>query len=259
MAQAKGYGDPRGYNAPLGTETYIFKSNGIVPNSSLPLIVRRGAIPPSADDPAKAFKATFAKNGWTNAWLDSIHSYHHYHPNTHEVLGIVSGSAQVRFGGEDGETVAVTMGDVVVTPAGVAHALLNASDDFAVVGYTLPRETRSGFGALHLAIHEEGELVYAGRVGRGWVTHSRRFSATGAGTLVDEQVDWQTGLPRVLGGWVDEAVLRRRIVRAMRSAASAPNLPRPTRRASDGSARSIACALTMARTARPASLLECAR
>ena len=135
MAQAKGYGDPRGYNAPLGTETYIFKSNGIVPNnSSLPLIVRRGAIPPSADDPTKAFKTTFAKNGWTNAWLGGIEDFHHYHPNTHEVLGIASGSASVRFGGEDGELVAVTAGDVVVVPAGVAHALINSSDDFAVVG-----------------------------------------------------------------------------------------------------------------------------
>ena len=28
MAQAKGYGDPQGYNTPLGTETYVFRSNG---------------------------------------------------------------------------------------------------------------------------------------------------------------------------------------------------------------------------------------
>ncbi|WP_230531576.1 cupin domain-containing protein [Microvirga roseola] len=134
MAQARGYGAPNAYNAPLGTETYVFKSNGIVPNSSLPLIVRRGAIPPSAGDPSKAFKTTFAKNGWTNAWLGTIHDYHHYHPNTHEVLGIASGSGSVRFGGEDGELVAVGVGDVVVIPAGVAHALINGTDDFAVVG-----------------------------------------------------------------------------------------------------------------------------
>jgi 8-oxo-dGTP diphosphatase len=49
------------------------------------------------------------------------------------------------------------------------------------------------------------------------VTHSRRFSATGAGTHVDEQVDWDTGLPGVLGGFVDQVVLRRRILRAMRA------------------------------------------
>jgi 8-oxo-dGTP diphosphatase len=61
--------------------------------------------------------------------------------------------------------------------------------------------------------------VYAMGPGRGWrwLTHSRRFSATGAGTLVDEQVDWETGLPGPLGGLVDRVVLRRRIVRAMQA------------------------------------------
>ncbi|MGY1604514.1 (deoxy)nucleoside triphosphate pyrophosphohydrolase [Geodermatophilus sp. SYSU D00815] len=59
--------------------------------------------------------------------------------------------------------------------------------------------------------------VYAVRRGRGWITHSRRFSATGAGTLVDEQVDWETGLPGVLGGLVDQLLLRRRVLRAMQS------------------------------------------
>ena len=61
--------------------------------------------------------------------------------------------------------------------------------------------------------------VYAIGPGRGWrwLTHSRRFSATGAGTLVDEQVDWETGLPGPLGGLMDQVVLRRRIVRAMQA------------------------------------------
>ncbi|MGY1743936.1 NUDIX domain-containing protein [Blastococcus sp. SYSU D00695] len=61
--------------------------------------------------------------------------------------------------------------------------------------------------------------VYAAGPRRGWrwLTHSRRFSATGAGTLVDEQVDWATALPGVLGGAVDQLVLRRRVVRAMQA------------------------------------------
>jgi uncharacterized protein YjlB len=134
MVQPTGAGAAR-YDAPHGTETVVFQSNGIVPNNpSLPLVIRRGAITPSPDDPAKSFKATFAKYGWTNAWLDGIHDYHHYHPNTHEVLGIVSGSAQVRFGGEEGDLITLSAGDVVIIPAGVAHALINGSDDFAVVG-----------------------------------------------------------------------------------------------------------------------------
>ena len=70
--------------------------------------------------------------------------------------------------------------------------------------------------------------VYAVGPGRGWrwLTHSRRFSATGAGTQVDEQVDWATGLPGLLGGFVDQVVLRRRILRAMQ-ATSTPTRPRP--------------------------------
>src|SRR4051812_40534587 len=61
--------------------------------------------------------------------------------------------------------------------------------------------------------------VYAAGPGHGfrWLTHSRRFTATGAGTLVDEQVDWETGLPGLLGGLVDQVVLRRRVLRAMQA------------------------------------------
>ena len=50
-----------------------------------------------------------------------------------------------------------------------------------------------------------------------WLTHSRRFTATATGTLVEEQVDWETGLPGVLGGVADRLLLRRRIVRAMQA------------------------------------------
>jgi 8-oxo-dGTP diphosphatase len=61
--------------------------------------------------------------------------------------------------------------------------------------------------------------VYAVRPGSRWrwLTHSRRFTATGAGTLVDEQVDWETGLPPVVGTLFDEFVLRRRVLRAMQA------------------------------------------
>ena len=61
--------------------------------------------------------------------------------------------------------------------------------------------------------------VYAVGPGSGWrwLTPSRRFTATGAGALVDEQVDWETGLPGVVGGLVDQVVLRRRILRAMQA------------------------------------------
>ncbi|MCH7876205.1 MAG: DNA ligase D [Gemmatimonadetes bacterium] len=44
------------------------------------------------------------------------------------------------------------------------------TDDFVVVGYSAPKGTRGGFGALHLAALEDDELVYVGRVGSGFDT-----------------------------------------------------------------------------------------
>jgi 8-oxo-dGTP diphosphatase len=59
--------------------------------------------------------------------------------------------------------------------------------------------------------------VYAAALGCGHLTHTRSFAATGAGTLVVEQVDWSTGLPGVLGGLVDQTLLRHRLLRSMRA------------------------------------------
>ena len=46
------------------------------------------------------------------------------------------------------------------------------TDDFVVVGFTRPKGSRVGFGALHLAMYDRpgGALVYAGRVGTGFDT-----------------------------------------------------------------------------------------
>jgi 8-oxo-dGTP diphosphatase len=51
--------------------------------------------------------------------------------------------------------------------------------------------------------------------GRRRVSHARQFTATAAGTRVDEQVEWGTGLPRLVAGVVDRALLRRRVLRSM--------------------------------------------
>jgi len=44
----------------------------------------------------------------------------------------------------------------------------DCTDDFVVVGFTRPKGSRSGFGALHLAAFEDERLTYAGRVGSGF-------------------------------------------------------------------------------------------
>jgi uncharacterized protein YjlB len=119
---------------PEGTETFAFADDGLIPNNRLPLILRRGAVAPAIPDPARAFEATFARNGWTGAWRDGIFPFHHYHSTSHEVLGIARGTAIVRFGGEGGSSVRVNAGDVVVIPAGVGHKRVEASPDLLVVG-----------------------------------------------------------------------------------------------------------------------------
>ncbi len=42
------------------------------------------------------------------------------------------------------------------------------SDEFVVVGFTAPRGSRAGFGALHLAKYVGEQLVYSGRAGSGF-------------------------------------------------------------------------------------------
>jgi len=42
------------------------------------------------------------------------------------------------------------------------------TDDFVVVGFTRPKGSRAGFGALDLGAYQDGKLIYAGRVGSGF-------------------------------------------------------------------------------------------
>jgi 8-oxo-dGTP diphosphatase len=53
----------------------------------------------------------------------------------------------------------------------------------------------------------------------GWrrLTHRRTYTATGAGTLLTEEVEGDTGLPRWLAGPLEELVLRPRLQRAMQA------------------------------------------
>lgn len=113
-----------------GAEAYQFADDGWFPNSALPLLVHRRALPP---DPG-AMERAFAAHGWSNAWRDGIFGFHHFHSTAHEVLGIAAGAVRVAFGGPSGREVTVRAGDVVVIPAGVAHCNRGQSADLLVVG-----------------------------------------------------------------------------------------------------------------------------
>ena len=115
---------------------YRLADDGVVPNHpDFPLICYRGAVDVSGTrDPAAIFEELFAANDWEGAWRDGIYDYVHYHPRTHEVLGIARGRARVQFGGPKGKMLALKAGDVVVLPAGTGHQALFASKNLLVVG-----------------------------------------------------------------------------------------------------------------------------
>lgn len=102
----------------------------------LPVLIYRGAfaLPKDPSAAAARIERTFEDNAWSGGWRNGIYGFHHFHSNSHEVLGCYSGSARVELGGPTGPVVDIERGDVVVLPAGTAHRKQSASSDFRIVG-----------------------------------------------------------------------------------------------------------------------------
>jgi uncharacterized protein YjlB len=142
-------------------ETHLFADDGTVPNNpTLPLVLYRGALGSEGDLAARC-EQMFEAHGWPGAWRNGIYGHHHYHSTAHEVLGIARGSARVRLGGENGASVELRTGDVVVIPAGVAHKRESASDDLLVIG-SYPKGQRPDICRADTATHDKA----AGNVAR---------------------------------------------------------------------------------------------
>ena len=89
--------------------------------------------PAAAKDPTpEAFEALFTRNGWPAAWRNGVLPFHHYHGNSHEVLGVYEGEVTVQFGGS--LTLTASRGDVLVLPAGTAHKKLASHGSLGIVG-----------------------------------------------------------------------------------------------------------------------------
>ncbi len=113
---------------------YYFEDDGIFPNSKYPVLLYKQVFSETGEAAAEWLEKTFKNNNWYNGWRDGVYSYHHYHSNTQEVLGVYAGRASILLGGDKGELVGVASGDVVIIPPGVAHKCISKSDDFMVVG-----------------------------------------------------------------------------------------------------------------------------
>src|SRR4051812_31708376 len=110
------------------------ENSGFPNNSSLPLLVYKGAFYFSENDAAKFIEEIFHQNNWKNTWRDGIYDYHHYHSTAHEALGVYEGETDVQFGGPSGIALHVSKGDVIVIPAGVAHKNNGSNENFKCVG-----------------------------------------------------------------------------------------------------------------------------
>lgn len=111
-------------------KTLKYEDDGSIPNNpSFPILIYL-----NVSDTNDKLDNIIENNNWLNSWENGIFSYHHYHSNSHEVLLIVDGSAQLQLGGEQGSKVDVKFGDVLILPAGSGHKLLNESSNSTVKG-----------------------------------------------------------------------------------------------------------------------------
>ncbi|USB33018.1 cupin domain-containing protein [Paenibacillus sp. YPG26] len=110
---------------------YLLGDDGIIPNNpDLPVLVYPEVF---KHHPHKT-EAIFNSHGWLNSWTNGVFSYHHYHSNCHEVLGVIRGTVLLQLGGEQGQQIRLNTGDVALLPAGTGHKKLSASPDFQIVG-----------------------------------------------------------------------------------------------------------------------------
>ncbi|WP_047307028.1 hypothetical protein [Rhodopseudomonas palustris] len=112
----------------------VFDDDGLIPNNPLPLLLYKRAVNVAGRDPEQAIEDLFERSGWGDRWRNGIFDYQHYHATVHEALGVARGRAMVLFGGEQGEAIELTPGDVAVLPAGTGHKCVFASHDFRVIG-----------------------------------------------------------------------------------------------------------------------------
>ena len=125
----------------------FFEDDGIFPNNRLPALLYPKVLKlPNLFRPV-AVKKLFENNNWKNTWQQGIYTYHHYHSTTHEVLGVCKGETLLLLGGENGITVLIQEGDVLVIPAGVAHINVGKENDVSCVGaYPDGRDYDMNFG-----------------------------------------------------------------------------------------------------------------
>ena len=111
----------KGIKKNYSSEQITLESTTKFPNSKLPVLLYRNVLELPPFFRALFIKKLFKSNGWSNSWKSGIYTYHHYHSNTHEVLGVYKGKTTLLLGGKKGVKIKISKGDVIIIPVGVAH------------------------------------------------------------------------------------------------------------------------------------------
>lgn len=122
----------RSVSADIAVETHRFDGDDRFPNSRLPVVIYRQAIPADTGE----VEAILRRNRWAAAWRADIgfYPFDHFHSNAHELVAIMAGEAHGRLGGPGNGTVVLRAGDAVLIPAGVCHFGVYSSPDIATIG-----------------------------------------------------------------------------------------------------------------------------
>ena len=118
---------------------FIKRSTPHVPNSPLPVLVYRSALP-LEPTPASTC-AAIEPNNWLKGGVFKHYGAHHFHSVTHECYAVFKGHSRLLLGrgpldpaDEHDLIVDLKVGDAIVLPAGVAHCSLESSGDYEYVG-----------------------------------------------------------------------------------------------------------------------------
>ncbi|KAI9705865.1 MAG: hypothetical protein M1836_005271 [Candelina mexicana] len=146
---------------PLQPETYTLHPTPHVPNSPLPVLLYRSALPPNPT--ASNTRVALENNGWLQGGVFKTVTAHHYHSVTHECYAIFRGSSKLLLGrgplddAEGAVEVDVRAGDVIVLPAGVAHCSLSSEGDYEYLGlYPKVRVIQIKIDGMSVIASEQG-------------------------------------------------------------------------------------------------------
>lgn len=119
----------------------VFKDDGVVPNSRLPVVIYRGVLDfPPSDLTEKWGELTQLVHfrGWTYGLFTtacSLPEYLHY-VTAHQCLAVMQGEVKLQFGGPTGMNFSLKSGDAVFLPAGVGRKQIQKSEDLYFLGFS---------------------------------------------------------------------------------------------------------------------------